>query len=213
MEQKILSAFLYNHQLKFNEIEKITKIRSNKISYHIKKLERKGILIKEKNFYKLSETAESLIPYLTNKQSVLPVILIVLKNKEKIFLYKRNKRPYKNKLSLPGGRIILGETIPKATERIVKEKFNIKCKFKKVNSVSLEQVRKNNTAQCTSNCRILGQKIIHSFLLIFVTATTKDKIEYFDIKKNKNKIIQSDYKLIQSDLNKEIKIQNIFSRI
>lgn len=197
MEQKILKVFLYNHKLKFSEIEKELKIRSNKLAYHIKNLEKKGIIIKDKDFYRLSDTAEELIPYLTQKKSVLPVILIATgnKNKNKLFLYKREKRPFKNKLSLPGGRMILGETIPKATERLMK-KFRIKAKFKKINSISLEKVKKKD-------------KILHTFLLIFTTAQTKNKIPLTDINKNKSKIISSDYKLIKSDLDKEIKVKNL----
>lgn len=199
MEQKILSTFLYNYKLKFNEIEKLLHTRSNKLSYHLKKLENKGILNKEENFYKLSETAESVIPYLTEKQSILAVILIAIKKSNKFFLYKRNKRPYKDLLSLPGGRILTGETIQQATKRIMKKKFKINCNFKEINSVSLEQVRKND-------------KIIHSFLLILITATTKDKINYTDTIKNKDKIISSDYKLIKNNLNKKIKIENIITK-
>ncbi len=200
MEQKILSTFLYNHKLKFNEIEKLLHIKSNKLSYHLKKLENKALIIKEKASYKLSETAEPLLPYITEKKSILPVILITLKKGKKVFFYKRKKRPYKDFISLPGGRILAGETIPIATRRIMKEKFRINCNFKKTNAVSLEQVRKND-------------KNLHSFLLILVTATTKDKIEFTDIKKNKDKIITSDYKLIKDDLNKKIKIKNIVTRI
>ncbi len=199
MEQKILETFLYNHKLKFNEIEKLTKIRSNKLAYYIKKLENKNILEKEKDFYKLSETAELLIPYITSKKSVLAIILIAIEKNKKVFLYPRQKRPFKNKLSLPGGRLILGETINNAVKRIMKEKFNINAKLKKINSVSLEHVKKN-------------KKTAHSFLLIFTTATTKDNIEYFNIEKNKTKIIQSDYKLIKNDLNKEIKIKTLLTK-
>ncbi|MBU2562677.1 MAG: hypothetical protein KKF68_03385 [Nanoarchaeota archaeon] len=201
MEKKILFTFLYNHKLKFNEIEKLTKIRSNKLCYHIQKLIKKGLLIKEKDFYKLSDATESLIPYLTDKKAILPVILIIIKrNKKEIFLYSRIKRPYKNKLSLPGGRILVGETIPNATERIMKKKFYIECNFKKINSVSLEQIKKKN-------------KTIHSFLLILVTAETKKELAYTNIEKNKKKVILSDYNLIKKDLNKKVSIKGIFSRI
>lgn len=200
MKQKILSTFLYNHKLKFSEIENQTKIHSNKLAYYLKNLIKEGILEKQGEYYKLSETSEKLIPYITSKQAVLPVILIAVEKQRKIFLYSREKRPYKNKLSLPGGRILLGETISQATSRIMKEKFNIKCKLKKVNSVSLEQVKSS-------------KEIIHTFLLIFVTAITKDEINFIEVDKNKSKMISSDYKLIKEDLNKEIRIGNISSKI
>ena len=199
MKQQILETFLHNHRLKFNEIEKLIKIRSNKLAYYIKKLEKEGILEKEKDFYKLSETSEKIIPYLTKKQAVLPVILIALEKNRKIFLHQRDKRPFTNKLSLPGGRIIVGETIQKATQRIMKEKFNINCKFQKVNSISLEHVKKNN-------------QILHSFLLILVKASTKESIEYLNPTQNKSKIISSDYKLIKNDLGKKIELEKIISQ-
>lgn len=196
MEQKILQTFLQNKKLKFNQIEKLIKERSNKLSYHINKLKDKGILTKNEDVYELSSSAESMIPYISQKQSIIPVILVAIKNNENIFLHQRNKRPFKDLLSLPGGRIIKGENISQATKRIMKEKFKINCNFKKVNSVSIEQVQKN-------------KEIVHSFLLILVTATTKDKINYSNLKNNQNKIIKSDYKLIKNDLNFEIKIKNI----
>ena len=195
-EEKILRAFLYNNKLKFNEIEKLVKERSNKLAYSIKILIKKGILIKEKDFYSLSETSEYLIPYLSEKKSVLPVILIKIKKQDKIFLYKREKRPFKNKLSLPGGRLLLGESIEQAVKRIMKEKFNINSRLKQINSISLEHVKKN-------------KKIIHSFLLILVEAISKDSLIYLNPEKNKKNIISSDYKLLK-DTN-QIKIKQIFT--
>src|SRR3989339_248101 len=175
MEEKILSAFLYS-----------------------KKLENQGILIKEKEFYYLSEFAQKIIPYLSSKQSALPVILIAIKEKEKIFLIKRKKRPFLNKLSLPGGRLLVGEEISDSVKRIMKEKFSINAKFSKINSVSLEHTIKN-------------KKKIHSFLLIFVTATTKDKINYSTL--NKKEMIASDYELIKNNLDKEIKINTFLTKL
>lgn len=199
MDNKILDLFLYNNKLKFNEIEKNLKERSNKLAYHIKNLLEKGILVKEKNYYSLSETFEYLIPYLSEKKAILPVILIHIGNKNKSFLYKREKRPYKNYFSLPGGRIVLGESISQAVKRIMKGKFNINAKLKKINSISLEHIKKNN-------------KIIHSFFLIFVSASTKNKLNYIDARKNKKKIIKSDYFLLKNKINSEIKINQIFSK-
>ncbi|MBS3078585.1 hypothetical protein J4218_00520 [Candidatus Pacearchaeota archaeon] len=197
IEQKILEQFLYNNRLKFNEIEKLIKIRSNKLAYHIKNLIKKGILIKNKE-YSLSETAEHLIPYLSDKKAVLPVILIHIGNKNQCFLYKRKKRPFQNYLSMPGGRFLIKESIPEATKRIM-QKFLINAKFKKINSITLEHVGTSKTK-------------VHSFLLIFVSATTKNKIQLTEIKKNKSKIISSDYQILINNLNQEIKINTIYSK-
>ncbi|MGD9275599.1 MAG: NUDIX domain-containing protein [Candidatus Pacearchaeota archaeon] len=198
MESEILKAFLYNEKLKFNEIEKLAKLRSNKLAYHIKKLEEKGVLQKEKDFYKLSEAAEKLIPYLSDKRSSLSVVLIALTKDKKVFLHSRKKRPFKNKLSLPGGRLLSGEEISDAVKRMMKEKFSINAKLEKINSITLEHVKNKD-------------KKIHSFILILVTASTKEKIKYTEINKNKSKIIPSDYKLIKSDLDKEIEIMTFLT--
>jgi ADP-ribose pyrophosphatase YjhB (NUDIX family) len=200
VERKILDLFLYNHKLRFRDIEDSLKLRSNKIAYHVKNLLIKRILVNEQGYYSLSDSSEHLIPYLSDKSSVLPVILIHIGNNNNAFLYNRNKRPYKGLLSMPGGRLLLGENIGDAVKRIMKNNFNIQAKLVKVNSISLEQVKKSD-------------KIVHSFLLILITAKTKDKIGLVDLKKNKRKIIPSDYKLLTNDLDKSYKINTIYSRI
>lgn len=198
MEKLILGLFLYNNKLKFSEIEKSLKERSNKLTYHLNKLVEKGVLEKNREFYRLSETAEVLIPYLNENKSVLSAVLVLIENEGKVFLIERNKRPFKGTLGLPGGRILLGETIPEAVERIMK-KHNVKCKFEKVNSVSLEHVKTK-------------KREVHSFLLILVTAKTKENLDYFDLKKNKKRIISSDLKLIENDSRKKIEIEEIVTR-
>ena len=97
---------------------------------------------------------------------------------------------------MPGGRLLVGEEISDSVKRIMKEKFSINAKLSKINSVSLEHTIKN-------------KKKIHSFLLIFVTATTKDKINYLTL--NKKEMITSDYELIKNNLNKEIKINTFLT--
>jgi ADP-ribose pyrophosphatase YjhB (NUDIX family) len=199
IEQKILELFLFNNKLKFSEIEKYIKIRSNKLTYHLKSLIRKEILVKNNENYSLSETAEHLIPYLSDKKAVLPVILIHIGDKNQCFLYTRDKRPFKNYLSLPGGRLLINESIEEATKRLMK-KFSINAKLKKINSISLEHVESQS-----SNNRV------HSFLLIFVSGETKDNLVLTNIRKNKSKIINSDFQLLKNNLNKKIKINTLYS--
>ncbi len=143
MEPQISELFLYKNTLKFNEIEKKLKTRSNKLAYHLKKLIAKGILTKNEETYTLAEPAEHLIPYFSEKKAILPVILIHIGDNKQAFLITREKRPYKDLVSLPAGRILLGESPKQATQRIMKDKYGIKVTFKKINSISLEHVRKN----------------------------------------------------------------------
>ncbi|MEI6850006.1 MAG: winged helix-turn-helix transcriptional regulator, partial [archaeon] len=159
MERKILNLFLKNNKLKFNEIEKNLDIRSNKLAYHMKKLVEKGVLVKEGESYSLSEASEYMIPYLSEKNNVLSIILIKLGKGKEVFLYGREKRPFKGYLSMPGGRLLIGESIKEAVKRIMKTKHVIDANLVKINSVSLENIKK-------------GNKIINSFILIFVEAKT-----------------------------------------
>jgi len=198
MEKDILSVFLYHEKLKFSEIEDKIKMRSNKLAYYLKKLVSKGIVIKEGKGYMLSENYEHLIPYIKEKQAILPVLLIVLEKRGKYFLYHRDKRPYNNLLSLPGGRIFVGENIKKATMRIMKDKFGIRSSFKSIKNISLEHVRKKG-------------RIIHSFLLMLVSVSTKEDIKYYDLEKNRKNIIRSDYLLLKNNLKSNIKVPIINS--
>lgn len=197
IEKQILELFTKNEKLKFSEIESSIKIRSNKLAYYIKQLLNKGILSKTQEYYSLSETTETLIPYLSNKNSPLVVILIRIGNSKECLLYKRLKRPFKDKLSLPGGRLLANETISEAVTRIMKEKHNINARLEKINSVNIEYVKRNN-------------KELHSFLLILVSAKTKDKINLANILTNKKNIIKSDYQLITSK-NTEVKIKEFIT--
>lgn len=200
MEQKILKQFLYSKKLKFSEIEKAVGVRSNKLNYHLQKLVKKEILIKTDSVYELTESAEYLIPYISDKKQALPVLLIQIGNSKEVYLIERTKRPYKGKLGLPGGRLVMGEQIEWATERIMKEKFNIDVKFKKINSVSIEHVRRKG-------------KVVHSFILFFVKAAPTDSVEFVNIEESKDKIIESDYQLIKADSGKRVGIKTIDSEI
>tara|TARA_B100000315_G_C14520635_1_gene561380 strand:+ start:356 stop:958 length:603 start_codon:yes stop_codon:yes gene_type:complete len=194
MEKEILRLFLYNEKMKFSEIEKALKARSNKISYHLKNLINKKILEKGDRYYSLSETAENLIPYLSEKKHALAIILIHIGDGKNCFLHERKKRPFKGLLGLPGGKILIGETISKAIERVMREKHGIKAKLKKINSTTIEHIKNK-------------KGIIQSDLIIFVTATTKNALAIKNIEESKGKIISSDYKLLKNHLKKETKIQ------
>lgn len=200
MKRQILELFTRNASLKFSEIEKQLATRSNKLAYHLKNLIAEGILIKSQDSYALAESAEPLIPYISEKKALLPVLLIHIGDNKKAFLITREKRPYKNSLALPAGRILLGESLPQATQRIMQEKYGIAAQFKALHSVSLEHVLKK-------------EQVLHSFVLLFVSATSLAKLPLAGIRKHKSKAIASDYHLLTHDLNKKMKLKTLNSRV
>jgi len=199
MENRVIEAFLYNDKLRFSEIEKLTNLRSNILAYYLKNFEQAKVLVKENGHYSLSNDFEHIIPYVSDKQAILPTVLIAIGKKNDFFLNFREKKPYKGRLGLPAGRILVGENIGDAVKRIMKQKYNINARLTRVNSISLEHIKRNG-------------KVVHSFLLILVSASTKNRIYYFNIEKNKKRMIKSDYLLLKKYLNSNLKIPTIISQ-
>lgn len=205
---QIFELFTRNSKLKFNQIEKAIKIRSNMISYHLEQMKNDKIIYKEGDFYKLTDEAERYVPIFnhitTNEMSPLPIVLVALiEDKNKILLINRNKRPYKNYLSMIGGKIKLEENIEQSAHRHILEKTGINAKFEKISAIFHEQVKSD-------------EKVKHSFILFFVIMKTNQekfkesdygKLKWFDINKLKEEeIIPSDFWLIKNKLNSRIKI-------
>jgi ADP-ribose pyrophosphatase YjhB (NUDIX family) len=199
MEQEILNLFTKSKKLRFNDIEKSLSVRSNALAYHLKQLISKNIIERNSAGYSLTSSSEQIIPYVSGKTSVLPVILIHIGNEKEAFLTIRKKRPYLGYYSLPGGRLLVGESFKEAVKRIMKEKHGLEVKMQKINSISLEHIKKKSA-------------IVYSFLLILTSAKAKTPIKLTSIEKNKSKIISSDYFLIKNHTNSKAKIKIISSK-
>jgi len=50
---------------------------------------------------------------------------LVLENKDRVLLTKRNIDPYRGKWHLPGGTVLMGESLHTAAKRIAKEELNL----------------------------------------------------------------------------------------
>ncbi len=199
-KKEIFKQFLFNKKLRFNEIEKLTKIRSNELAYFLEKLIENNILKKNEEFYELSETYEKFIPFFSEQLSPLPVVLIACIQDNKILLHKRTKRPYENHWSLVGGKIYLNETVHTAAKRMLKEKTFLDGEVISINSVVHEQVKN-------------GEEIKHAYFLFFVVMKPltqikdKENIKWFGLNELKDvKIIPSDLWLIQNKLNEKIEL-------
>jgi ADP-ribose pyrophosphatase YjhB (NUDIX family) len=207
--EQIFKLFLGKAKLKFNEIEKELKIRSNMLSYHLTRMQKEGLLLKKGEFYSLTAAGERYLPIFSHvigaELGPLPVVLVAAKNKDKILLIHRNKRPYKNYWSMIGGKMKLEESFQEVALRLVKEKSRLTGKFVSINSVLHERVE--------------GEGVIkHSFILFFVKVEIKPgeikesehgKLKWFNLKDiSKEKIIPSDLWLIKNKLNSKIEVNS-----
>jgi len=205
--EQIFKLFLENTKLKFNEIEKALKIRSNMVSYHLEKMQEEGLLKKEDEYYFLTKKAEKYLPIIKHvigeELSPVPVMLVALIHKNKILLIKRNKRPYQNYWSAIGGKMRMEESFEEAGKRIIKEKTGIDADYENICGVLYERVE--------------GEDIIkHSFIHFFTRMKTKTaefkmseygELRWFDIKDlGDEKIIPSDLWLIKNKLNSKIDV-------
>jgi len=205
--EQIFRLFLKNTRLKFSEIEKAIKIRSNMVSYHLEKMQEEGLLEKKDNYYYLTKKAERylpIIPHITGQElSPLPVILTAVLRKNQILLIKRNTRPYQNYWCLVGGKMHMEETFGASAKRVVKEKTGLDAKYAGMASILYERVE--------------GDDIIkHSFIHFFARMQSESdtfkeseagELRWFNIKDlNKEKIIPSDLWLIKNKLDSSIEI-------
>lgn len=206
---KILSE---NKKLKFNQISKLSKIPSNKLSYQLNLMKEKEFLTDTDGEYSLSIQAQRLIPYFSQifkkEVGVLPVILGIVKNNNKILLIQRKKIPYKGYFGLFGGKQINGETISETIEREVFEESTIKARFQNCNAVVYERIKE-------------GDYFKHSFILIITTLKTdsldaieqdEGRVQWFsmhDVLDGKVKnMIPSDMEFIRKYQDKTIEIDN-----
>ncbi len=206
--EEIFRLFLNKHKLKFNEIEKSLKIRSNMVAYHLEQMRKENLIEKNKEYYLLTKDAEKYIPIFSQLRgqelSPLPVILVAVMHNDKILLMKRNKRPYKDYWGMIGGKMHMDESFKEVSIRKVTEKSALETKFISINAVLHERVHDSS--------------VKHSFILFFTKVnsekirfkeTASGKLKWFDIKKlDKEKIIPSDYWLIKNKLNSKININS-----
>ncbi|MBU1259961.1 NUDIX hydrolase [Patescibacteria group bacterium] len=207
--EKIFILFLENDKLKFNEIEKALKIRSNMVSYHLEQMIKQCLLEKKGFYYYLTKKAERylpIIPHIIGQElSPLPIVLVALLNKDQLLLIKRKRRPYKDYWSLIGGKMLLEESFQETSKRLIKQKAGIHAEFESVNSVLHERVEGDNI-------------IKHSFILFFTKMNTKTKkikesehgkLKWFKIDKiDTKKIIPSDLWLIKNKLNSKSNVKS-----
>ncbi len=126
-QKRILVKLMYTPHLKFNELwDKHGE--SNKFAYHLKKLEKNGLIIKADESYKLTHKGKTIVAYLqskTGKELKAPLLCVALlifdKKKNNVLMLKREKEPFYGYCGFHGGKIAHSEYIFESAQRFLSE--------------------------------------------------------------------------------------------
>ncbi len=202
--EKILDFFVKNKSLRFSEMEQLSGLRSNLLAYHLEQMLTEELIEKRGDFYVLTLKMEKMLPFFAHLRGkevgALSVVLVAIRDGEKICLLKREKRPYQSYWGLIGGKLKNGESIEETAIREAKEETGLDCEFVAINSVVHERLKEKSIFK-------------HTFVLFLVTANViagkirsseEGSVQWFDIHMlEKDKIIPSDYFMISHLLDKK----------
>lgn len=124
-QNQILKKFYNSRRMKFSELNE--NFPTNKFSYYIGQLIKKGFIKKKNNFYEITDKGEKYISYLDKYENFSSIkqpihdVFILPKKGNKYLVQERTKRPFLG-VSIPiGGKIKSGESIFETAERKLKE--------------------------------------------------------------------------------------------
>jgi ADP-ribose pyrophosphatase YjhB (NUDIX family)/predicted transcriptional regulator len=166
-QNQILKKFYSSKKLKFSELNE--NFPTNKFSYYIKQLIKKGFVEKKNNFYQITDKGEKYICYLDKYEnfSLLeqPIhdIFLLPKRGNKYLIQKRTKRPFLG-VSIPiGGKIKSGESIFETAERKLKEDTGLTGDLKFKGIVDVKTIKNNEV-------------YLHHILNVFLVSNLKGEV-------------------------------------
>ncbi len=125
LQKEILYKLRYQAFLSYNQLWN-KQGDSSKFAYHLKELEKKGLVEKRELGYKLSVEGIRTIDYLTLKSpQPLIVVLIVAKKGDKVLVRHREKQPFKGYWEFCCSKIYQNETLEEAARERLKRKLGL----------------------------------------------------------------------------------------
>lgn len=178
IQAQILKQLTLSDKSRYSAI-KPPKIGGNQFSYHLKEVIKNGYVKKDGLFYKLTSKGEQFADTISLKtftKRVQPkiVTMIALKNKKgEILFCKRDKQPFFGKLTLPYGKIHLGERIEESAKREVAEKVGLSAdNLKHVGEVYLIIYKDNE---------LVSHMLCHTFVGKTASEKTKKDCQFAKI--------------------------------
>lgn len=210
LKHQIYDLFTKSSRLRFSEIRKSLGVQSNVLSYHLNQMVKEGLLEKDEDDYILSVRGEQKIPFFTQFSSqthgAIPVVIVAIVKSGQILLLRRNKRPYQGYWGMPGGALIMHETIEENAITRAKKETGLDCEFQKISAIVHERVVEKNSVK-------------HAFVLFLVIVKPKKgeikeseegKLEWFSLKSLRpDRIIPSDFFLLKKYLGKKSDVMSV----
>lgn len=210
LKHQIYDLFTKSQRLRFSEIRKTLNVESNILSYHLKEMVKDGLIEKDEDDYVLSVQGERKIPFFTQFSSqvhgAIPVVIVAIIKGKNILLLRRNKRPYQGYWGMPGGALIMSETIEENAISRAKKETNLDCEFDKISAVVHERVVEKGSFK-------------HAFVLFLVAVKPKNgdikeseegKLEWFSLKDLRpDRVIPSDFFLLKKYLGKKSDVMSV----
>ncbi|HLC51800.1 MAG TPA: NUDIX domain-containing protein [Candidatus Nanoarchaeia archaeon] len=170
--KRILHNLTYNQSVTFNQLWG-KEGESNKFAYHLKKLEKEGLIRKINHYYCLTDEGKKTVAYHTNNKMALIVVAIVITEKNKYLMLDRSKEPFYGHVCLHAGKLDFSKYPLEAAEELTKNDTGLTCKFK-LKGLFSSKTFENNT-----------QAYNHQILIVKATHPKGDLIK--KIKKGTNK--------------------------
>lgn len=133
-QQKILQRLMYKPVMTFNELWD-KEGRSNKFAYHLKTLEKKGLVEKrDDGYYQLTHEGKQKVAYIENetgKEAKFPLLVvatvIIDETSNKILMFKRTKEPFYGYWGFQGGKLTFSDYILECAQKEIKQETGFEC--------------------------------------------------------------------------------------
>lgn len=125
IQRRILKDLLFSDKLKYSDIKPLN-MEGSQFTFHLNKLVKEGLVVKDDNFYSLTPEGKGLTnafdfdstsPRRQAKHSVVFCAFREQKGELQTLVYTRKKNPFYNYQGYPTGKIMFGESVIEAAER------------------------------------------------------------------------------------------------
>lgn len=176
IQTQILRELLFMPSARFADLQKVTKLESDYVKFHIARLVEVGYVQKlDDKTYALSTAGKEYANKLDTDRNLIErqpksAVILVLEHEGKLLVQERLKHPYFGFWGFPGGKIRWGETIMEAAARELEEETGLSANLT-YRGVYHELTKSKETG------KVLEDKI---FQIVFGVDPTGELLAEFD---------------------------------